>query len=249
MKKLFLAITIFFALNATAQSVAINIDGSTADPSAILDLKSTNQGVLVPRMTAAQRGLITTPATGLMIYQTDGTAGFYFYNGTAWSSLNGNTPSNVVLAVTKTTANVTYTAVTNISLPDVVDFESSTVLPSAGVGTWTNTTGTTAPDTYTVGTNGAGWYLIDIQFMDINGVQPVPMVDINNTGYSGSSLYGTGASYSIVANPYRGRGSLQRLVYLAVGNTFKVRALSSSTALGPTLTADGSSYVRVMKMN
>ncbi|MCF6142535.1 collagen-like protein [Flavobacterium sp. K77] len=89
MKKLFFLGLSLIALNATAQSVAINTDGSTADPSAILDLKSTNQGVLVPRLTQTQRTAIATPATGLMVYQTDATAGFYFYNGTAWTSLNG----------------------------------------------------------------------------------------------------------------------------------------------------------------
>lgn len=69
-------------------SVGINTDGSTADASALLDVKSTTQGVLVPRMNAAQRGLISTPATGLLVYQTDAPAGFYFYNGTAWTSLS-----------------------------------------------------------------------------------------------------------------------------------------------------------------
>jgi hypothetical protein len=87
-QKAFFALTLVFALNANAQSVAINTDGSTADPSAILDLKSTNQGVLVPRLTQSQRATISTPATGLMVFQTDATAGFYFYNGTAWTSLS-----------------------------------------------------------------------------------------------------------------------------------------------------------------
>ncbi|MBO0931579.1 hypothetical protein [Fibrella aquatilis] len=69
-------------------SVAVNTDGSNADASALLDVKSTTQGVLVPRMNAQQRGLISSPATGLLVYQTDGTPGFYFYNGTAWTSLS-----------------------------------------------------------------------------------------------------------------------------------------------------------------
>lgn len=95
MKNIFLAIAIIlFALNTNAQSVAINNDGSTANASAILDLKSNNQGVLVPRMTASQRGLIASPATGLMVYQTDAPAGFYFYNGSAWTSLNGAAGTN-----------------------------------------------------------------------------------------------------------------------------------------------------------
>jgi Collagen triple helix repeat (20 copies) len=69
-------------------SVAVNTDGSNADASALLDVKSTTQGVLVPRMSAQQRGLIGSPATGLLVYQTDAPAGFYFYNGTAWTSLS-----------------------------------------------------------------------------------------------------------------------------------------------------------------
>lgn len=84
----------FVALLSTAQaqngSMALNTDGSQADNSALLDVKSTTQGVLVPRMNAQQRGLIGSPATGLLVYQTDGTAGFYFYNGTAWTSLSAS---------------------------------------------------------------------------------------------------------------------------------------------------------------
>ena len=45
--------------------------------------------MLIPRMTASQRGMIAAPALGLLVYQTDATAGFYFYNGTAWASLSG----------------------------------------------------------------------------------------------------------------------------------------------------------------
>ncbi len=70
--------------------VGVNTDGSSPDGSAMLDVKSTNKGMLVPRMTTAQRTAISNPATGLLVYQTDGTDGFWFYNGTAWVSLNGN---------------------------------------------------------------------------------------------------------------------------------------------------------------
>lgn len=67
---------------ASAQNVAINTDGSTANSSSMLDIKSTTKGVLIPRMTAAQKAAITTPATGLLVYQTDGTSGFYYNSGT-----------------------------------------------------------------------------------------------------------------------------------------------------------------------
>ncbi len=92
--KLFLmAIVLIASYTLSAQGVAINNDGSSADGSAMLDVKSTDMGMLIPRMTEVQRDAIGTPATGLMIYQTDGTAGFYYYDGTSWTQMSGTTSS------------------------------------------------------------------------------------------------------------------------------------------------------------
>ena len=55
----------------------------------MLDVKSTDRGMLVPRMTVAQRDAILSPATGLLIFQTDSMPGFYFYNGTEWLFFGG----------------------------------------------------------------------------------------------------------------------------------------------------------------
>ena len=77
---------------ATAQGVAINTTGATANSSSIMDVSSTTQGMLIPRMTAAQRTAIASPATGLLVYQTDGTPGFYFYQG-GWTILGGGSPT------------------------------------------------------------------------------------------------------------------------------------------------------------
>jgi len=88
-------ISVFFFIiigwlnNGYSQNVGINADGSTPDPSAMLHVKSTDKGMLIPRMTQSQRNAIGSPATGLLIFQTDGTAGFYYYNGSAWVSLGG----------------------------------------------------------------------------------------------------------------------------------------------------------------
>ena len=58
----------------------------------MLDVSSNTQGVLVPRMDSAHRATISSPATGLLVYQTNGlTPGFYFYTGSAWTSLNSYT--------------------------------------------------------------------------------------------------------------------------------------------------------------
>ncbi len=64
---------------------------ATPDPSAILDVKvlgSTKKGVLIPKMTESERNSISSPATGLLVYQTDGTPGFYYYNGSTWVRLS-----------------------------------------------------------------------------------------------------------------------------------------------------------------
>ncbi len=56
--------------------------------SAKLDVSSTSQGLLTPRMTAAQRIAIASPAEGLLVYQTSVPAGFYFYKAGVWTSLS-----------------------------------------------------------------------------------------------------------------------------------------------------------------
>ena len=78
------------ARGAMAQGVSYNTTGAPAHASAMLDVQSTSKGVLVPRMTAAQKAAIATPATGLMVFQTDGTAGFYYYTGSAWTAVGGS---------------------------------------------------------------------------------------------------------------------------------------------------------------
>ncbi|NMH86300.1 fibrinogen-like YCDxxxxGGGW domain-containing protein [Flavivirga algicola] len=66
----------------------VGIGTTTPDNSAILELNSTTQGLLLPRMTANQRDAIASPAEGLLIYNLDSNC-FQFYTGTAWSSCLG----------------------------------------------------------------------------------------------------------------------------------------------------------------
>jgi hypothetical protein len=81
-RRMFTLLLICFVQSLQAQ---VGIGTSTADPSAILDLTSTAKGMLVPRMTATQRAAISSPATGLVVYQTDGQVGFYVNTGSAAS--------------------------------------------------------------------------------------------------------------------------------------------------------------------
>jgi len=71
-----------------AQRVGISTDGSIPDASAMLDIKSTTQGMLVPRMTSSQRTAIASPAQGLLVFDNV-TNSFWFYKGLAWTELTG----------------------------------------------------------------------------------------------------------------------------------------------------------------
>ncbi len=88
-----------------SQGVAISNDGSSSDVSAVLDIKSTDKGVLIPRMTLSERDNISTPVTGLLIYQTDNTSGFYFYNGSNWVVVGSEAMDINSLSDGKTTGN------------------------------------------------------------------------------------------------------------------------------------------------
>jgi hypothetical protein len=90
MKRVLMVCKALFLFNVALaqQGVAINNDGSVPDNSAILDIKSVSKGVLVPRLTGIQKNSIVSPAMGLLVYQTDGTPGFYYYNGSSWMVLS-----------------------------------------------------------------------------------------------------------------------------------------------------------------
>jgi hypothetical protein len=68
-----------------SQNTGISDIAHTPVPSAVLDVYSTTRGMLTPRMLQTERVAIASPAKGLLVYQTDGLEGFYYYNGTAWS--------------------------------------------------------------------------------------------------------------------------------------------------------------------
>lgn len=75
--------------------VAINTTGVTPHSSAVLDLQTTDKGLLIPRVSLIQTtnsSPVNNPAVSLLIYNTatvnDVTPGFYYWNGNAWVRLN-----------------------------------------------------------------------------------------------------------------------------------------------------------------
>ncbi|MDD2303694.1 MAG: hypothetical protein PHP53_03290 [Prolixibacteraceae bacterium] len=128
MKKLLviLAVIITFSLTVNAQ---VSIGIASPDASAMLDVTSTTKGLLTPRMTAAQRTAISSPATGLIVYQTDGTTGFYYYTGAAWVVLINGTDALPA---------VNGSAVTNLNASNL----ASGTVPTARLGSGTASSAT-----------------------------------------------------------------------------------------------------------
>ena len=97
MKKLITAACILFAIaqiKLSAQTNTFPLTGSagvgtiTPNASSIVEMQSTTQGLLAPRMTKVQRDAIVAPATGLLIFQTNSAPGFYYYSGAAWTAIS-----------------------------------------------------------------------------------------------------------------------------------------------------------------
>lgn len=145
------AAIIFYIGQSSAQNVAINGDGSDPNASAMLDVKSTNKGLLIPRLTQAQKSAITSPATGLLIFQTDGSAGFYYNTGTpaapVWLNIlntstgwqtGGNSGTNPTINFIGTTDNQSLIFKVNnnpagkISTTDNISFGMNSLLNSSG---------------------------------------------------------------------------------------------------------------------
>ena len=81
-----LAIALVFTGNIYAQNVAINADGSIANSNAMLDIKSPNKGLLIPRMSTSAR--LQIPATqGLIVYDTE-TNSFWYNTGRQWLNVS-----------------------------------------------------------------------------------------------------------------------------------------------------------------
>ena len=79
---------IVFCMITSLSFAQIGIGTTSPDASSVLDMTSTTQGVLIPRMTTTQRAAIATPALGLQVYDTD-TKSVWSFNGAAWTEGSG----------------------------------------------------------------------------------------------------------------------------------------------------------------
>lgn len=90
MRFFFIFITLGCSLFSLGQ---VGIGTTTPDSSSLLEVSSTTQGILAPRMKSTQRAAISSPAVGLLVYDTDASV-FYFYDGSSWQGLASTSISN-----------------------------------------------------------------------------------------------------------------------------------------------------------
>ncbi|WP_276380307.1 hypothetical protein [Flavobacterium sp. H4147] len=103
--KTFLAF--FFILFSFASHAQIGIGTVTPNASSVLDITSTTQGMLTPRMTTVQRTAIATPADGLLVYDTDLKAFYFYSSGTSsWVAINSGVSPRLNFKRIKSTDNL-----------------------------------------------------------------------------------------------------------------------------------------------
>jgi hypothetical protein len=159
MKKLIVITVLFFAQKSFGQGVGI---GTTSpDPSAVLHLQSTSQGLLLPNMTTTDRNAIINPASGLMVYDYV-TKSIWMRSATTWQEMvtNGN---NLWIEGTATPGDIYHSFNTGIGLPtpqNRLQVHHSTSQNNF-IRVTNSLSGSTASDGLLIGANGNNASLIN----------------------------------------------------------------------------------------
>ncbi len=236
MRNVFLLVLIatLFTSISFAQGVSYNTTGSPAAASAMLDVASTTQGILVPRMTTTQRTGISSPANGLLVYQTDGTSGFYYYNGSAWTSLSGGGggatgPAGGNLTGTYPNPTIASGVITTAMIGATGTPSSSTFL--RGDGTWGTPIAGTIGGTISVNTLALTTSTQSYNYSSSPGVRAI-IIDQTNSVYwttnvpNVSVALAPASSYSpgtvVHLTTINNNGYNPSVTFTSSGSTFKV---------------------------
>jgi len=170
------------AQNTFPSSGSAGIGTATPNASSLMEMISTTKGLLMPRMTKTQRDVIASPATGLMIYQTNSGPGFYYFDGSSWQPVSSK-------GVNKTLSNLTGPTAVNV---DLVPNSNNTFSLGSSTYGWKNI--------YAVGS----YYIGGSKVLDITGVNNTFLGATYNTANTGNGNTFTGAG----AGTYNTTGSL-----------------------------------------
>ncbi|MBP7215094.1 MAG: hypothetical protein KBA52_05630, partial [Candidatus Kapabacteria bacterium] len=184
---IFLELNIVNNSKSYAQSSEnVGIGTNTPDNSAILDLDvnsmTTKRGLLIPRVTAAQRNSITNPATGLIIYVTDDN-NFYYNAGTPAS------PNWIALV----------SAVANIPFEKIASGTNTSATMTVGNGAALLPSGTGYIQANRFVGTGSISDAVDLTTNEVNGILPISKggTNLSTIPINGQILIGNGTNYSL----------------------------------------------------
>lgn len=195
MRLLLCILLAFFSVPCIAQNIGINATGAAPNASAMLDVTSTTKGMLIPRMTTAQRTTIPAPATGLTVYDNT-TSSFWYYDGLSWlEMLNGVTG----WSVTGNTVTASENILGSLNAQPVRFFANNTermrINPSDGEVVVGATTSPYAGDLF----NGVSTATLPFA---INGYSAN-----NGSGVWGETLSSSSTAFGAVEGVYGGSGT------------------------------------------
>lgn len=172
-----------------AQNVGIGTQ--TPHASAMLDVSSTTRGLLAPRMTTTQRNAMSSPAKGLLVYDTD-LNGLYHFNGSAWATVGGGGGGFSLPFEANVNLNMPTFQIQNAGSGDVLFL-------GAGAGSAINAYNTGNAAAINVNaTNGFGVYAqsfnsIPVFALSTNAANTLPAIRATNTG-GGVGLHATASN-------------------------------------------------------
>ena len=194
MKKLIFLLPIFILLQLCLYA-QVGIGTATAAASAMLDITSTTQGLLPPRMTYAQKTAIVTPVAGLQIWCSNcGVSGeMQVYNGSIWTNMIGGATSGVFPSVAATVSASTILSTTATSGGNITS-DGGAAVTVRGV-CWSTSTGpTTALSTKTSNGTGTGIFSSSITGLLPNTTYFVRAYGTNSAG----TAYGSEISFTTI---------------------------------------------------
>ncbi|RTQ47800.1 hypothetical protein EJV47_17925 [Hymenobacter gummosus] len=216
MNKLLLAPALLVLLPLAARA-QVGIGTTTPDAKAALDIRATDKGLLIPRLTAAQRTALTAVPQDLLVYQTDGTAsggaqtGFWYYGGSGgWVFLDASAGSGLTLPFSGSFGGSSATPALDVSHTNGGTAVRGSA-PNAGIGVFGSSS--TGSGVYGLATSSGGF-----------GVRG------NTSASSSAGLYGSAAG----TNTYGVIGSGETGV---LGQGSSGPGLSGSSNSGPALQA------------
>lgn len=196
MKRITQFITVVLILTgccvAAQAQLKIGTNANNINSSALLELESTTKGLLLPRMTSAQKNAIISPVAGLQIWCTDcsSTGVMQFYTGTSWFSVLISGAQSII------TDNPTIINNTSATIGGTITSESAFTITTRGV-VYSTTTAPTVANNKTTETGNVGTFTSNLTGLTASTLYYVRAYVTAN----GGTTYGNQFNLTTTATP------------------------------------------------